>query len=173
MNDTVLGALIAGGCGVLTAVVGGLIKCFLDVRAYKREQTKIKEERDSQKDTNYLEKRIAAYEAWIAHASACITFLTAVAQQPEACANLVDGQKIWDRFWEKQANCMASLKMFAHPKVYAQVEAFVLEFNKLSEINVNDRQTHLTRCGQKIEEIASQMRHEVNQVLCGKEEICV
>lgn len=74
MNDTVLGALIAGGCGVLTAVVGGLIKWFLDVRAYKREQTKIKEERDSQKDTNYLEKRIAAYEAWIAHAGACITF---------------------------------------------------------------------------------------------------
>lgn len=31
MNDTVLGALIAGVCGVLIAVVSGLIKCFLDV----------------------------------------------------------------------------------------------------------------------------------------------
>ena len=173
MNDTVLGALIAGGCGVLTAVAGGLIKWFLDVRAYKREQTKIKEERDSQKDTNYLEKRIAAYEAWIAHASACITFLTTVAQQPEMCANLIDGQKLWDRFWEQQANCMATLKMFAHPKVCAQVEEFVLELNKLTEINVKNQQNFLTHCGQKIEEIASQMRQEINRILCGEEEICV
>lgn len=81
MSETLLGAVIAGGCGVLTTIVGGVIKHFLDKYAYKREVEKIKQEREAQKDAEYLQRRISVYENVIAHFVACLSFFNAVFQQ--------------------------------------------------------------------------------------------
>jgi hypothetical protein len=151
-----------------------MIKYFLDKCAYKREVEKIKQEREVQKDAKYLEKRIEAYEEWIAHFASCITSLTVLLQQNgNNSAPLFDGKMVMDMLINKQAQRMAALKMFGHPKVYEHVEGLVIEFNKLSQLEGEARQTHLTTCAQKLEEIATMMRQEINRILCGNEEICV
>lgn len=174
MSDTLLGASIAIISSILTTLVGGGVKWFLDFRSYKREQEKIKQEREVQKDAKYLEKRIEAYEEWIAHFASCITSLTVLLQQNgNNSAPLFDGKMVMDMLINKQAQRMAALKMFGHPKVYEHVEGLLIEFNKLSQLEGEARQTHLTACAQKLEEIATMMRQEINRILCGNEEICV
>ena len=60
-------------------------------------------------------------------------------------AGLIDGQKVWDVFVDRQAQCMAALKMFGHPKIYQCMSELVLEINALPNGDNATQQERLTR----------------------------
>lgn len=173
MNDTVLGALIAGGIGVLTAVVGGLIRWFLDVQADKREKEKVKEERDHQRDVAYLEKRTQAYERFVEYYASLIRILCFAMGSNFEQNGMLKEYNLFDYLSKDEASCITAIKMYGHPKIYEAVNLFVGEFVNCLKMPKEECRQELTKIGGQLEGIAHNMREEITRVLCHMEEICV
>lgn len=177
MNDTLLGAMIAGGVGVLTSVVGGFIKWFLDVRTYKRDEEKINKEHDYQRDQDYLKKRIATYEAFIGYFGAYLSFLTFFANaskfSQEYVTAIAQRQTTLNDVFKEHMHHIAAIKMYGHPKMYEVVVQFMKDLE--SNENLSNKQIieRLKMSGERLDEIAHEMRVEINNIMCHKEEICI
>lgn len=175
MCDTLLGAFIAGITGVITAIVGGGVKWFLDVRAHKREC-------DYQRDRDYLEKRMSAYEGFIALYTSYLSFFNFVANSQELNPSpdelnsircLVERQTIFNDIFKNESNHLAAIRMYGSPCIYKKVAEFLKEYNEHFSKKDFSLTGEINELSKKLEEIAFDMRVEINNVLCREEEIKV
>lgn len=175
MSDTVLGAFIAGIAGVVTAVVGGGVKWFLDARAHRREC-------DYQRDKDYLEKRMSAYEGFITFYTSYLSFLNFVASSQEVNSSpegqnsircLAERQTIFNDIFKNESNHLTAIRMYGSPCIYKKVAEFLKEYNEHFSKKDLSRTAAINELSKKLEEIAFDMRVEINNVLCRKEEIKV
>lgn len=174
MSDTMLGAVIAGGVGVLTALVGGVIRWFLDVQASKREKEKIKEEWKHQQEKIYLEKRIQAYEGFIEYYGAFIAFFSFAVNvgSIDSVQGFLEKQTVLTDAFKKEAFHLTLLRLYGHPDAHKLACQFIQTLSAALNQPKEELKQGLQDATQQLDRIAHGMRNEIKGIVGYTEEKC-
>lgn len=166
MSDTMLGAIIAGGVGVLTALVGGIIRWFLDVQASKREKEKMKEERKHQQEKFYLEKRIQAYEGFIEYYRSFVAFFNFAVNvgSVDSVQAFLEKQTVLTDAFKKEACHLASLQLYGHPDAHKLACKFIQTLGVALNQPKEALKQGLQDAAQQLDSIACGMRNEIKGI---------
>lgn len=166
MSDSLLGAIIAGGCGVVIVIISNVIRAIWEM--WQSHHNLV-----IQRQSEYVNKRIQAYEGFLAYCNAYISFVKFVHKEwPTSSAlEFVDKTSIWRDVFKPQEKYLVAVRLYGEPQIYARISRIFEGVGFERELIGSDWSSNIECIERKLKEIAIEMREEVAKLMNAEQHI--